>query len=254
MECLSAFCCIGCSTCCYTAGSAVLKAVLPFTVQEDGLQKAVEAFHRHLPLEKLTTDKPVNWHLAKPHFVNIVSEVGRGLVGVVSEPVRGYREGGELLMFLFSSCSPDEALLNTTYERGRSLIHLKSQAAAGLGCRVCSSVTGLWLWCKIQPQAQGATYALQRQAKHLPYTTQSPSCKVVLLAVYSETGYIRYAILGITMSHCHAVSHIVIGSARGVSAQLLRLSETCCGDVREIQCMIRSGSVTTMHSFVSDST
>ncbi|KAA6419998.1 MAG: UDP-Glycosyltransferase superfamily isoform 1 [Trebouxia sp. A1-2] len=61
---------------------------------EDGLQKAVEAFHRHLPLEKLTTDKPVNWHLAKPHFVNIVSEVGRGLVGVVSEPVRGYREGG----------------------------------------------------------------------------------------------------------------------------------------------------------------
>ncbi|KAL0052666.1 hypothetical protein WJX82_005636 [Trebouxia sp. C0006] len=61
---------------------------------EDGLKKAVEAFHRHLPLQKMTTDEPVNWHLAKPHFVNIFSEVGRGLVGVFTEPVRGYREGG----------------------------------------------------------------------------------------------------------------------------------------------------------------
>ena len=78
-------------------------------VQEDGLKKAVEAFHRHLPLQKMTTDEPVNWHLAKPHFVNIFSEVGRGLVGVFSEPVRGYREGGELLLYLFFSCSLDGA-------------------------------------------------------------------------------------------------------------------------------------------------
>ena len=86
--------------------------MLLFTVQEDGLKNAVEAFHRHLPLEKMTIEEKVHWHVAKPHFVNVFSEVGRGFVGVFAEPVRGYREGGEsccffslILVFIIALCS-----------------------------------------------------------------------------------------------------------------------------------------------------
>ena len=44
----------------------------------------------------------MNWHLTKPHFGNFVSETGRGVVGIFSEPVRGYREGGKQPMAILS--------------------------------------------------------------------------------------------------------------------------------------------------------
>ena len=71
------------------------QTILPFGEQEDGLKKAVEAFHAHLPLEMMKQEEPLNWHLARPHFVNVVSETGRGILGIFSEPIRGYREGGK---------------------------------------------------------------------------------------------------------------------------------------------------------------
>ena len=71
------------------------QSIFPCVEQEDGLKKAVEAFHAHLPLEMMKQEEPLNWHLARPHFVNVVSETGRGILGIFSEPVRGYREGGK---------------------------------------------------------------------------------------------------------------------------------------------------------------
>ena len=62
--------------------------------QEDGLKKAVECFHDHLPLEDTQGKLPLTWELTKPHFGNFFSETGRGMTGFFSEPVRGFREGG----------------------------------------------------------------------------------------------------------------------------------------------------------------
>ncbi|KAL3162062.1 hypothetical protein ABBQ38_009126 [Trebouxia sp. C0009 RCD-2024] len=63
---------------------------------EDGLQKAVESFHRHLPVEDGQGGLPLTWELTKPHFGNFFTETSRGMTGLVSEPVRGFREGGVL--------------------------------------------------------------------------------------------------------------------------------------------------------------
>lgn len=69
-------------------------------VQEDGLVKAVDAFHAHLPLDKMggspgKAGKEGLWSdVAKPHFSNVLHETGRGVVGIFSEPVRGYRDDG----------------------------------------------------------------------------------------------------------------------------------------------------------------
>lgn len=69
--------------------------------QEDGLVKAVNAFHAHLPLDKMQGNKPTKqdqkamWQdVARPHFSNFVHEAGRGAVGIVAQPVRGYKENG----------------------------------------------------------------------------------------------------------------------------------------------------------------
>lgn len=62
--------------------------------------KAVNAFHAHLPLDKMqeactTGHDQAMWHdVARPHFSNFVHETGRGVVGIVSQPVRGYKENG----------------------------------------------------------------------------------------------------------------------------------------------------------------
>lgn len=62
--------------------------------------KAVNAFHAHLPLEKMQgsnqqgQDKVLWKDIARPHFSNFVHETGRGIVGIVSQPVRGYKENG----------------------------------------------------------------------------------------------------------------------------------------------------------------
>ena len=69
-------------------------------IQEDGLKKAVECFHSHLPLEDTGGQLPMTWELTKPHFGNFFSETGRGVTGFFSEPVRGFREGGTLLCTL----------------------------------------------------------------------------------------------------------------------------------------------------------
>ena len=84
-------------------------------VQEDGLKRAVEAFHAHLPLEQMQGPGCLEWHLAKPHFTNIISETGRGVLGVITEPVRGYRDGGDCLLPLHV------AALNIMLCRGQGL-------------------------------------------------------------------------------------------------------------------------------------
>ena len=67
----------------------------PYPVlQEDGLKKAVECFHSHLPLEDPQGKLLQTWELTKPHFSNIFTETSRGMTGLLSEPVRGFRDGG----------------------------------------------------------------------------------------------------------------------------------------------------------------
>lgn len=73
-------------------------------LQEDGLVKAVNAFHAHLPLDKMRGANPAGqgheamWSdVARPHFSNFVHEAGRGVVGIVAQPVRGYKKSGNVL-------------------------------------------------------------------------------------------------------------------------------------------------------------
>ena len=66
----------------------------------------MDAFHDHLPLESTEGHLPLHWELTKPHFGNFFSETGRGMTGFFSEPVRGYREGGDLsLLYVLSPCA-----------------------------------------------------------------------------------------------------------------------------------------------------
>lgn len=65
--------------------------------------KAVECFHKHLPLEDTEGRMPLTWELTKPHFGNFFTETGRGMTGFFSEPVRGFREGGVPYSAPFSS-------------------------------------------------------------------------------------------------------------------------------------------------------